>query len=179
MTDPLAKPATKYTKDANANAAALINFDDDGDFRRAQQGLIATHETGRIELDERAVWDTSSHDFLREGKQSPETVHPGLWRQGQLNAIHGLFEVTEGVWQARGYDISNITFIETSNGWLIIDPLTTSSTAAACLALANNVLGERPVHTIIYTHSHIDHFGGILGVTTQEEVDAGLSLIHI
>ena len=100
MTDPLAKPATKYTKDANSNAAALINFDDDGDFRRAQQGLIATHETGRIELDGRAVWDTSSHDFLREGKQSPETVHPGLWRQGQLNAIHGLFEVTEGVWQA-------------------------------------------------------------------------------
>lgn len=173
MTDPLAKTATKYTKDANSNAAALINFDDDGDFRRAQQGLIATHETGRIELDGRAVWDTSSHDFLRKGKQSPETVHPGLWRQGQLNAIHGLFEVTEGVWQARGYDISNITFIETSNGWLIIDPLTTSSTAAACLALANNALGERPVHTIIYTHSHLDHFGGILGVTTQEEVDAG------
>ena len=80
MTDPLAKSATKYTKDANSNAAALINFDDDGDFRRAQQGLIATHETGRIELDGRAVWDTSSHDFLRDGKQSPETVHPGLWR---------------------------------------------------------------------------------------------------
>ena len=75
MTDPLAKPATIYTKDANSNAAALINFDDDGDFRRAQQGLIATHETGRIELDGRAVWDTSSHDFLRDGKQSPETVH--------------------------------------------------------------------------------------------------------
>ena len=135
MTDPLAKPATKYTKDANSNAAALINFDDDGDFRRAQQGLIATHETGRIELDGRAVWDTSSHDFLREGKQSPETVHPGLWRQGQLNALHGLFEVAEGVWQARGYDISNITFIETSNGWLIIDPLTTSSTAVSPLQI--------------------------------------------
>ncbi|MBE52798.1 MAG: hypothetical protein CL448_07170, partial [Acidimicrobiaceae bacterium] len=173
MTDPLAKPATKYTIDANSNAGALINFDDDSDFKRAQQGLIATHETGRIELDGRAVWDTSSHDFLREGKESPETVHPGLWRQGQLNALHGLFEVAEGVWQARGYDISNITFIETCNGWLIIDPLTTSSTAAACLALANNVLGERPVHTVIYTHSHLDHFGGILGVTTQEEVDAG------
>ena len=76
-------------------------------------------------------------------------------------------EVTEGVWQARGYDISNITFIETSNGWLIIDPLTTSSTAAACLALANNVLGERPVHAIIYTHSHLDHFGGIWGYNAR------------
>ena len=79
MTDPLAKPATKYTIEANRNAGAFINFDDDRDFKRAQQGLIATHETGRIELDGRAVWDTASHNFLREEKQSPETVHPGLW----------------------------------------------------------------------------------------------------
>ena len=81
--------------------------------------------------------------------------------------------MAEGVWQARGYDISNITFLETPNGWLIIDPLTTSSTAEACLQLANQTLGERPVHTVIYTHSHLDHFGGILGVTSQEEVQAG------
>ena len=173
MDDPLANPATTHTIKANQSAGALINFDDDSDFERAQQGLIATHETGRIELDGRAVWDTASHDFLREGKPSPETVHPGLWRQGKLNAIHGLFEVAEGVWQARGYDISNITFLETSNGWLIIDPLTTSSTAEACLQLANKILGERPVHAVIYTHSHLDHFGGILGVTSQEEVEAG------
>ena len=173
MDDPLAKPATTHTINANQRAGALINFDDDSDFERAQQGLIATHETGRIELDGRAVWDTASHDFLRQGKPAPETVHPGLWRQGKLNAIHGLFEVAEGIWQARGYDISNITFMETPNGWLIIDPLTTSSTAEACLNLANETLGKRPVHSIIYTHSHLDHFGGILGVTSQDEVDAG------
>ena len=173
MDDPLANPATTHTIKANQSAGALINFDDASDFERAQQGLIATHETGRIELDGKAVWDTASHDFLREGKPPPETVHPGLWRQGKLNAIHGLFEVAEGVWQARGYDISNITFLETSNGWLIIDPLTTSSTAEACLQLANQTLGERPVHAVIYTHSHLDHFGGILGVTSQEEVEAG------
>ena len=173
MDDPLAKPATTHTIEANQGAGALINFDDGSDFERAQKGLIATHETGRIELDGRAVWDTASHDFLRQGKPAPETVHPGLWRQGKLNAVHGLFEVAEGVWQARGYDISNITFMETPNGWLIIDPLTTSSTAEACLNLANETLGKRPVHSIIYTHSHLDHFGGILGVTSQEEVDAG------
>ncbi len=173
MDDPLANPATTHTVESNRSAGALINFDDVSDFERAQRGLIATHETGRIELDGRAVWDTASHDFLREGKPAPETVHPGLWRQGKLNAIHGLFEVAEGVWQARGYDISNITFLETPNGWLIIDPLTTSSTAEACLNLANETLGKRPVHSIIYTHSHLDHFGGILGVTSQEEVDAG------
>jgi alkyl sulfatase BDS1-like metallo-beta-lactamase superfamily hydrolase len=173
MDDPLAKPATVHTVKANQGARALINFDDVNDFERAQQGLIATHETGRIELDGRAVWDTASHDFLRQGDPVPETVHAGLWRQGELNAVHGLFEVADGVWQARGYDISNITFLETPNGWLIIDPLTTSSTAEACLQLANETLGERPVHTIIYTHSHLDHFGGILGVTSQDEVDAG------
>ena len=173
MDDPLAKPATTHTIEVNQSAGVLISFDDLSDFERAQKGLIATHETGRIELDGRAVWDTASHDFLRQGKPAPETVHPGLWRQGKLNAVHGLFEVAEGVWQARGYDISNITFMETPNGWLIIDPLTTSSTAEACLNLANETLGERPVHSIIYTHSHLDHFGGILGVTSQEEVDAG------
>jgi len=173
MDDPLAKPATHHTVAANQHAGALINFDDVNDFERAKRGLIVTHKTGRIELDGRAVWDTGSHDFLRKGTKAPETVHPGLWRQGGLNAVHGLFEVADGVWQARGYDISNITFLETPNGWLIIDPLTTSSTARACLQLANKTLGEKPVHAIIYTHSHLDHFGGILGVTSEEEVDAG------
>ena len=167
------KPATDYTARSNYDAAALINFDDKSDFERARQGLIASHETGRIELDGRAVWDCSTHDFLRTDGPAPATVHPGLWRQGSLNAVHGLFEVADGVWQVRGYDISNITFLETTNGWFIIDPLTTSSTAAACLDLVNTTLGERPVHTIIYTHSHLDHFGGVLGVTSQEEVDAG------
>jgi alkyl sulfatase BDS1-like metallo-beta-lactamase superfamily hydrolase len=84
-----------------------------------------------------------------------------------------LFEVADGVWQARGYDLSNITFIAADNGWLIIDPLTSEETARACLQLANDTLGERPVVAVIYTHSHIDHFGGMLGVTTREAVDAG------
>ena len=106
-------------------------------------------------------------------EEPPDTVNPSLWRQGRLNAIHGLFEVTDGVWQARGYDISNVTFIAGNDGWVIIDPLTTPFTAGACLDLANSTLGERPVTTVIYTHSHSDHYGGILGVTSHEAVERG------
>ncbi len=154
-------------------SAAVVDFDDAGDFGRASRGLVAQHPTGRIELNGQPVWDVASHDFLRTDDPAPDTVHPGLWRQGRLNAIHGLFEVAGGVWQARGYDISNITFMAADNGWLIIDPLTTEQTAAACLALANDTLGERPVTAVIYTHSHLDHFGGVFGVTTAEAVEAG------
>ncbi len=165
------KPASTST--AAANTAAVLSFDDPGDFARASQGLIATHDTGRIAVGDHLVWDVSRHDFLRTDEPAPDTVHPGLWRQGKLNAIHGLFEVAENVWQARGYDLSNITFLAGDHGWVIIDPLTTAPTAKACLDLANVTLGERPVTAVIYTHSHVDHFGGVLGVTSPEAVDAG------
>lgn len=180
-TNPLApKDATLATATANHGVAAAMAFDDDGDLDRATRGLIAQLETGRIEWEGRMVWDTATHDFCRSADHAhpeftahPDTVNPSLWRQGQLNAIHGLFEVVPGVWQARGYDISNITFIAGDTGWVIIDPLTTESTAAACLQLANDTLGTRPVTGVIYTHSHVDHFGGVRGVVTQEAVDAG------
>lgn len=165
------KSASSFTK--VANNAAVLNFDDETDFDFARRGLIATHPTTVIGRDSGVAWDGRKHEYLRDGSTSPDTVHPGLWRQGQLNAIHGLFEVGQGVWQARGYDISNITFIDTDDGWLIIDPLTTEPTARACLDLANETLGERPVSSVIYTHSHVDHYGGILGVTTEEAVAAG------
>jgi alkyl sulfatase BDS1-like metallo-beta-lactamase superfamily hydrolase len=100
-------------------------------------------------------------------------VHPNLWRHAKLNVNHGLFEVTEGVWQVRGYDISNITFIKSNTGWIVVDPLTVESTARASYELITKHLGHRPVVAVIYTHSHGDHFGGVLGVTSQAEVDAG------
>jgi len=171
--DPTPRAATEHTQRKHAQAAALLSFDDPSDFARAERGLIATHETGRITIGDRAAWDVADYDFIRESEQAPDTVHPGLWRQARLNCIHGLFEVCDGVWQARGYDISNITFIAGTDGWVIIDPLTSGATAQACLALANQHLGERPVTAVIYTHSHIDHYGGILGVTTPEAVAAG------
>lgn len=165
------KPASETTR--AAHGAAVIGFDDQTDEAAATRGLVAQHPTGVIAPAGQAVWDTSSHDFLQSGPDAPDTVHPGLWRQGRLNAHHGLFEVADGCWQARGYDLSNVTFIAGREGWVVIDPLTVPETAAACLELANDTLGERPVTAVIYTHSHVDHFGGVLGVTSQADVDAG------
>lgn len=164
------KAPTEHTN--SLLSAAAISFDGDpGDFERAERGLIATHSTGLIEENGRAVWDISSHDFIRESAESPDSVHPSLWNHARLNATHGLFEVAPGLWQARGYDLSNITFIEGDTGWVIIDPLTSEACARACLDLANDTLGERPVTAVIYTHSHVDHFGGVRGVLTDEQIE--------
>ena len=167
------QPASPHTRALHSQATAMMTFDDSSDFERANRGLVATHATGRIALGDHTVWDVADYDFVREREIAPDTVHPGLWRQARLNCIHGLFQVGEGVWQARGYDISNITFLAGDEGWVIIDPLTTAATAAASLALANEVLGARPVTAVIYTHSHVDHYGGIEGVTTAAEAAAG------
>ncbi|MFM7618114.1 MAG: alkyl/aryl-sulfatase [Actinomycetes bacterium] len=164
------KDATPQTR--AANAPADLDFDPE-DFDRASRGLVATHPTGIIESPFGRVWDLPRYDFIERGSPNPDTVNPSLWRQAQLNGIHGLFEVAPGIWQARGYDISNVTFIAGDTGWIVIDPLTAEYTARACLELANEHLGERPVVAVIYTHSHADHFGGVLGVTTREDVAAG------
>ncbi|CAB4557903.1 MAG: MBL fold metallo-hydrolase [Actinobacteria bacterium] len=164
------KDATPHTRAANAPRS--FEFDA-RDFERAERGLLATIPDGRIEGPFGPVYDISRYDFVERGSTNPDTVNPSLWRQAQLNGVHGLFEVAPGVWQARGYDISNVTFIAGDTGWIVIDPLTTEPCARACLGLANAHLGARPVVAVIYTHSHADHFGGVLGVTTQEDVDAG------
>ena len=172
MSNPAqAKPASTHTQSKNAAVTTPI---DAGDFERATRGFIASHPTGRIDDEAgRMVTDVNRYDFIRAGGPSPDTVNPSLWRHAQLNANHGLFEVADGVWQVRGYDISNITFITGTNGWVVIDPLTTEATARASYELISAQLGHRPVTAVIYTHSHADHFGGVLGVTSQEEVDAG------
>jgi alkyl sulfatase BDS1-like metallo-beta-lactamase superfamily hydrolase len=170
---PAPRDATEHTRRITRPAGPhTLGFDTD-DFERAERGLLATHPTGVIRTDLGVVWDCNRYAFIERDSTNPDTVHPSLWRQAQLNGIHGLFQVDEGIWQARGYDISNVTFIAGATGWIVVDPLTTEPTAAACLALANEHLGERPVTAVIYTHSHADHFGGVLGVTTQADVDAG------
>ena len=170
-------PATESPKDATFHtlqANASVSFElDAADFERARRGLIAQHPTGRIDGTYAPAWDINRYDFIESGAPTPATVNPSLWRQAQLNMVHGLFEVAPGIWQARGYDISNITFIAGVSGWIVIDPLTSVSCARECLALANEHLGPRPVTAVIYTHSHADHFGGVLGVTTHEEVASG------
>ncbi len=166
-------PRTPTEFTAAANSAAAVSFDDPGDFERASRGLIAQIDDGRVTMGDHVVFDVARHAFVNESAEAPPSVHPSLWRQAQLNVHHGLFEVTDGVWQVRGYDIANITFLEGSEGWLIIDPLTTRPSAAAALDLANRTLGARPVRAIIYTHSHADHFGGVLGVTDADAVANG------
>ena len=165
------KPASVHTKAKNSTVTPPS---DAGDFDRAKRGFIASLPTGRItDAAGRMVADVNRYDFIRAGGPAPETVNPSLWRHAQLNAHHGLFEVADGVWQVRGYDISNITFIKGTEGWVVIDPLTTEATARASYDLITAQLGHRPVTAVIYTHSHADHFGGVLGVTTQAEVNAG------
>jgi alkyl sulfatase BDS1-like metallo-beta-lactamase superfamily hydrolase len=165
------KPATEFTQAHNASVSVPS---DATDFERAGRGFIAAHPGGRItDPNGRMVSDVNRYDFLRTGDGAPATVNPSLWRHATLNAHHGLFEVAPDVWQVRGYDISNITFIKGNEGWVVIDPLTTEATARVALELITAHLGERPVTAVIYTHSHADHFGGVLGVTTQADVDAG------
>ena len=112
--------------------------------------------------------------FLEEdGSAPPETVHPALWRHAQRNTIHGLFRVADGIYQVRGYDISNITFIEGKTGIIVVDPLVSVESARAALDLFYENLPRRPVTAVIYTHSHVDHWGGVKGIVSDEDVKAG------
>jgi alkyl sulfatase BDS1-like metallo-beta-lactamase superfamily hydrolase len=119
----------------------------------------------------KVVWDNDSYDFVTG--EAPASVNPSLWRQSVLVSMQGLFEVVEGIYQVRGLDLSNVTFVEGDTGVIVIDPLISTETAAAALALYREHRGDRPVTGVIYTHSHVDHFGGVKGVTTQADVDAG------
>ena len=142
------------------------------DFADATRGLIAKLDPCVIRAEDgRVVWDNDSYGFLHGA--APDTANPSLWRQSSLVALQGLFEVAEGIYQVRGFDLSNITFVEGKTGVVAIDPLISTETAAAALALYREHRGDRPVTGVIYTHSHVDHFGGVKGVVSQEDVDAG------
>jgi alkyl sulfatase BDS1-like metallo-beta-lactamase superfamily hydrolase len=169
------KPATVHTQQQNAMVSVI---DDQGDFERASRGYIASHPTGHI-VDEhgRTVINVNNYDFLTPNSPSPATVNPSLWRHAQLNHIHGLFEVRPDVFQVRGYDISNITFIKGNTGWIVIDPLTTAQTARDSYDLITAQLGHRPITAVIYTHSHTDHFGGVLGVISEDDVTSGRCIV--
>lgn len=154
------------------SAWAAPDFRDRQDFEFADRGFLGTRQDPKITTaDGRVVWDLSAYDFLKA--DAPPSVNPSLWRQSQLLARHGLFKVTDGVWQVRGFDLANATFIAGKTGWIVIDPLTSAETAKAALELVNEKLGARPVVALVYTHSHVDHFGGARGMVDQAEVDAG------
>jgi alkyl sulfatase BDS1-like metallo-beta-lactamase superfamily hydrolase len=174
------KQATAHTVAANREAGHKLEAlpagsgpVDTSDRERVLRGLVAQHPTGRIEgVNGHQAIDVNELGFL-DDPLAPDTVHPALWEQARLNRAHGLFEVAPRLWQVRGYDISNISFIAGDTGWIVIDPLTSADSAQVSLALANEHLGARPVVAVIYTHSHVDHFGGVLGVTSEADVEAG------
>jgi alkyl sulfatase BDS1-like metallo-beta-lactamase superfamily hydrolase len=152
--------------------AAGLPLDDTTDFDDAHRGFLGRLDPCVIRAaDGRVVWDGESYRFL-DGP-APATANPSLWRQSQLNAMDGLFEVVPGIYQVRGFDLSNITFVEGDTGVLVVDPLISVETAAAAHALYREHRGDRPVVAVVYTHSHADHFGGVKGVTTPEDVAAG------
>lgn len=166
------KPAQPFIAQQQSEIRRRLPFSDTQDFEDAARGLIARREPNAVTAaDGRVVWDNDTYAFL-EG-DAPDTVNPSLWRQSRLVAQQGLFEVVEGVYQVRGLDLSNVTFVEGTTGVVVIDPLLSTETAGAALALYREHRGERPVTGVIYTHSHVDHFAGVKGVTAQEDVDAG------
>lgn len=166
------KPASAATIAAQRAAAAALPPEDNRDTFFASKGFIASWSDPFIRAaDGRIVWNIFAYDFV-DGP-APDTVNPSLWREMRNLKRAGLFSVADGVWQVRGFDISNMTIVRGATGWIIIDPLTTRETAAAALALVNQQLGARPVSAVIYSHSHADHFGGVRGVVSEADVAAG------
>lgn len=160
--------ATETTKQRIAESAASLPLGDTQDFDDAERGFIARRSERTITAnDGRSVWDLDAYAFLDE--PVADTAHPSLWRQGQLLIKDGLFEVVPGIYQLRGFDVSVMTLVEGETGVIVIDPLTVKETAAAAFALYQERRGDRPVRGMIYTHSHIDHFGGVKGILSEDD----------
>lgn len=165
-------PATTFTRDANRALAATLPNEDREDEAFAARGFITTWPDAQIKTaDGRVAWDFNAYPNLAGA--APDTVNPSLWRHAQLLTKHGLFKVSDRIYQVRGFDVSNMTIVVGETGLIIIDPLTTAEPAKAALALARQTVGNKPVVAVIYTHSHVDHFGGVRGVVEQADVDAG------
>jgi alkyl sulfatase BDS1-like metallo-beta-lactamase superfamily hydrolase len=163
--------ADPRTTAANDEVAKALPLDDPQDFADVRRGLIAgdgdvvvTGAGGRV------IWDTRRYGFV--GGDAPASVNPSLWRQAKLNDVHGLFAVAPGIHQVRGYDLANMSLIDGKTGWIVVDPLGSAETSAAALALARKALGEKPIVAVVFTHSHVDHFGGIAGVLPDDAARA-------
>ncbi|MNY86418.1 Metallo-beta-lactamase superfamily protein [compost metagenome] len=171
--DSAPKPATMTTERANQAVGRSLAPNDHRDFEVATRGLIATMPDPLVKTaDGKLVWDANRYDFIQG--DAPATVNPSLWRQEKLNNVRGLFKVTDGIYQIRGYDLANMTLVEGKTGWIVIDTLLTAEISRATLAFAMQQLGsKKPVVAVIYTHSHTDHYGGVRGVINEADVLAG------
>jgi alkyl sulfatase BDS1-like metallo-beta-lactamase superfamily hydrolase len=167
------KPASTHTIAKQKALRNTLPFDDRQDFEEHKRGFIAAPKFRRIMTETGAVaWDMGSYDYLLQGKEY-DSIHPSLQRQAVLNMNYGLYEVVPGIYQVRGFDLANITFIQGDTGWIVFDPLTVKETARAALDFINKHLGERPVVAVVYSHSHMDHFGGVRGVVDEADVTSG------
>jgi alkyl sulfatase BDS1-like metallo-beta-lactamase superfamily hydrolase len=168
------KMPSVHTAAAHAAATDELPFDDERDFAEAKRGFIAAPGSRQILGDAgNVVWDIGSFDFLLDG-QAFESIHPSLQRQAILNMGYGLYEVLpDRIYQVRGYDLANITFVRGDTGWIVFDPLTMVETAAAALAIVDEHLGKLPVVAVVYSHSHADHWGGAAGVIDRADVASG------
>ena len=166
--------ASPYTTELQQQLRTSLPFEDGRDFEESQRGFIAAPDYRQITAaNGRVVWDMNRYDFLLTGEEY-DSIHPSLQRQATLNMNYGLYEVVPNfIYQVRGFDLANMTLVKGNTGWIIFDVLLTEQTANAALALANERLGELPVRAVVYSHSHVDHFGGVRGVVSEEAVAAG------
>src|SRR5262249_55822255 len=165
-----------FTVATNAAVAKELPLDDQHDFEDVRRGLGASEADVVVTGVEGGPSGTTGAEPFVPG-EAPTSVNPSLWRQAKLNGVHGLFEVVPGIHQVRGYDISNMTIIDGKTGSIVVDPLASGETAARAFALARRALGEKPVVAVIFTHSHVDHFGGIEGVLPDEASRAAVRVV--
>ena len=172
--DAKGKMPSKYTIELQKGLRASLPFDDKRDFEEAKKGFIAAPPYKQIMAEAGHVaWDMESYEWLLQNKQF-DSIHPSLQRQAILNMAYGLYEVVPGkVYQVRGYDLANISFIKGDTGWIVFDPLTAKETAKAALDFINEKVEKRPVVAVVYSHSHADHYGGVRGVVDEADVTSG------
>jgi len=175
--DNPAKAASPTTAAVNQAVLKTLPFADRGDYEAARRGLVAAFEGVIKDANGKPIWNAHQYDFLTQA-QSPDSVNPSLWRMAQLNANAGLFQVTDKVYQIRGIDLANMTIIEGDDGLIIIDPLYVTETAKAGLELYYQHRPRKPVVAVIYSHSHLDHFGGVRGVVDEADIKAGKVRIY-
>ena len=172
------KDASDYTVEINSAVYSLLDFEDTGEYENATRGLIDAPEVLELtDEDGNVIWSQAAYSFLSDYETAPDTVNPSLWENTRNNNVYGLFEVCDGIYQVRGYDMANLTLIEGDTGWIVFDPLMSVECTQAAMQLVNKNLGERPIKAVIISHSHVDHYGGIKGIMTEEQAaDGSLSI---
>ncbi|MBR2520483.1 MAG: MBL fold metallo-hydrolase [Selenomonadaceae bacterium] len=168
--DAAPKDATPITARANASWYDTLDFNDESEKENALRGLIEAPEALVLyDADGNVVWNVKQREYMKDAK-IPDSVNPSLWRNTLYNSYAGLFKVCDGIYQVRGYDMSNITFIKTDNGWIVFDVLMCKEDAQAAMALMEKHFGKLDIKAVLYSHSHVDHYGGIEGVIDKKNI---------